>query len=49
MAMMEGGPRRRGQDGVHEARTASEMDGEYEVRRTDHFGFQIKDEREEFH
>lgn len=48
MAMMQSGSVRQ-QDGVHEVSTAGEMDGENEEVRKDHFGFQIKDEREEFH
>lgn len=48
MAMMQSGSGRQ-QDGVHEDSTAGEMDGENEKVRKDHFGFQIKDEREEFH
>lgn len=44
MAMMEEPKRRK--DGVRQE--SSEMDGEKELRK-DHFGFQIKDEREEFH
>lgn len=45
MATMEEPKRRK--DGVREE--SSEMDGENELVRKDHFGFQIKVEREEFH
>lgn len=49
MAMMQSGERRRREDDVHEGNIAGEMDEEVEVVRKDHFGFEIKDEREEFH
>ena len=44
MAMME-----RRKDGLDVREDRSELDGENESVRKDHFGFQIKDEREEFH